>query len=70
MPLAPILKASRKDRALIYRQIRWTVRSRPAEDTTRPRLRRVPRPTQPANTLGLVNMEVIRTPSSTALRLV
>ncbi len=66
---APMLKASTKARELTDRQTRWTTRSQGFSAVeASPRLRSTPRPMQPANTLGFMKREVMRTPSSTTLR--
>ena len=61
-----MLKASSKERALMYRQTSRKRRSPGAlADRASHSERRVPRPTVPAKTFGLVKREVIRTPAST-----
>ena len=67
MTQAPMLKASTKDSAFTDRHARWpALASGFYAVTASPRASSTPTPIQPANTLGLRKMEVIRTPSSTA----
>ena len=62
-----MLNASTKDSAFTARHAVCAARGhRPSSVTASPSDSSTPSPMHPANTLGLMNMDVIRTPSSTA----
>ena len=69
VPVAPILKASTKARAL-RKSRTWCMRFSQLVllDWISPRESRTAIPTHPANTLGFSKMEVMRTPASTPER--